>query len=289
MHLPNQRHIQSRLKISHTQIKQILWRYQTLKITDNTILITGGSTGLGLALAEELIKQDNTVIICGRSIEKLNNAKIKIPDLITYECDISNEQSICTLIENIRKKHSSLNLLINNAGLMHLHDVANDSLSLKNQEMEILTNFYGVVALCDKLIPILKSKEQSAILNITSGMAYMPFSVAPVYAASKAAVHSYSQSIRQALEKTSVKIFEALPPMIDTEMSKDIEMPGMKKISSEKLAKIIIKGLQNDKLEIRPGMSAMMIRMYKMFPWMVNTMMAKMTPKILLNLPKYQS
>ena len=259
-----------------------------MRTAKNTILITGGSTGLGLALAEELIKQDNTVIICGRNLDKLNNAKLNTPALITYECDVSDEQSIDILIDKIKTKHSSLNVLVNNAGVMHLHDIANGSLSLKHQEMEILTNFYGVVALCDKIIPILKSKEESAILNITSGMAYMPFLASPVYAATKAAVHSYTQSIRQALKKTSIKIFEALPPMIDTEMSKDIEMPGMKKISSQKLARIIINDMQNGKLEIRPGMSAMMIRMYKTFPWMVNAMMAKMAPKMLLNIPKYE-
>ena len=116
----------------------------------------------------------------------------------------------------------------------------------------------------------------------------MPFLASPVYAATKAAVHSYSQSIRQALKNTSIKVFEALPPMIDTEMSKDLDMPGMKKISSEKLAQIIIKEMNKGKLEIRPGMSAMMIRMYKFSPWMINTMMAKMAPKILSKIPKYE-
>jgi len=254
---------------------------------NNTILITGGSTGLGLSMAEELIEKSNTVIVCGRSNEKLDAAKLSLPTLITYQCDISNEQSIDDLIAKVKENHPALNVLINNAGVMHLHDIVNDSLPLKLQEKEIMTNFYGVIALCNKLIPLLKNHENAAILNITSGLAYMPFMASPIYAATKAAVHSYSQSIRQSLNKTSIEVYEALPPMIDTEMSKHIEMPGMKKISSKALSKIIIKGMNNGKKEIRPGMSAMMIRMYKLFPWMVNTMMAKMSPKILLNLPKY--
>jgi len=258
-----------------------------MKMTDNTILITGGSAGLGLSMAEELIEKGNTVIICSRSDKKLNAAKLKLSTLITYQCDISNEQSIDVLITQITEKHPTLNILINNAGIMHLHDIVNDSLPLKLQEKEIFTNFYGVIALCNKLIPLLKKHDKSAILNITSGLAYMPFMASPIYAATKAAVHSYSQSIRQSLKKTSIEVFEALPPMIDTEMSKHIEMPGMKKISSKALSKIIIKKMGKNKKEIRPGMSAMMIRMYKLFPWMVNIMMAKMSPKILLNLPKY--
>jgi len=258
-----------------------------MKMTNNTILITGGSSGLGLSMAEELIEKGNTLIICGRSIEKLNAAKLRLPKLITYQCDVSNEQSVDTLIMKIKEKHTSLNILVNNAGVMHLHDIVNDSLPLKFQEMEIMTNFYGVISLCNKLIPLLKKQKNSAILNITSGLAYMPFMASPVYAATKAAVHSYSQSLRQSLKRTSIEVFEALPPMIDTEMSKNIDMPGMKKISSEALAKIIIKDMNKGKKEIRPGMSAMMIRMYKLFPWLINTMMAKMSPKILLNLPKY--
>jgi uncharacterized oxidoreductase len=259
-----------------------------MKIENSTILITGGGTGLGLSLAQMLTRKGNTIIICGRSIEKLKQAKEKIPELITYQCDVSDDQSINSLVETIIEKHSSLNVLINNAGVMHLHDVVNDSLPIRNQKAEVMTNFYGVVALCNKLIPLLKTKEQSAILNITSGLAYMPFMASPVYAATKAAVHSYSQSIRQALKKTSIDVFEVLPPMVDTQMSKDLEMPGMKKMSSETLAKIIIKAMSKDQFEIRPGMSAMMINMYKYFPWLINTMMMKMSPKILLNLPKYE-
>jgi uncharacterized oxidoreductase len=258
-----------------------------MKMVDNTVLITGGSEGLGLSMAEELLDKGNIVIICGRSVDKLNEAKKKLPKLITYQCDVSNEQSIDALIIEIRERHPLLNILVNNAGVMHLHDIVNDSLPLKFQEMEIMTNFYGVIALCNKLIPLLKTQQKAAILNITSGVAYMPFMATPVYAATKAAVHSYSQSIRQSLKQTSIDVFEALPPMIDTEMSRHIDMPGMKKISSEALSKIIIKRMNKGKKEIRPGMSAVMISMYKLFPWMVNIVMEKMSPKILVNIPKY--
>lgn len=258
-----------------------------MNLTNKTILITGGSAGIGLALAKELLEKNNTVIICGRDPSRLETVKKSNPELHTHICDVADESSVKSMISKITKIHPSLSILINNAGLMHIHDVAKSSLALSHQKDEVQTNFFGVIALCDGLIPHLKSQKSSAIINISSGLAYMPFLAAPVYTATKAAVHSYSQSIRQALKGTSIEVYEALPPMVDTNMSKGLEMEGMSKISPEKLADIIIKKIQKGKLEIRPGASAMMISMYKLFPWMINAVMGKMAPKILMNIPKY--
>lgn len=258
-----------------------------MNLTNQTILITGGSAGIGLALATELLEKNNTVIICGRDGKKLAAAKQSNPKLHTLICDVADEVSVASMIAEVTQKHSALNVVINNAGLMHIHDVANNTLALAHQKNEILTNVFGVIALCDGLIPHLKKQKNSAIINISSGLAYMPFLAAPVYTATKAAVHSYSQSIRQALKGTSIKVIEALPPMVDTNMSKGLEMEGMSKLSPEKLASIIIKNINKGKLEIRPGASAMMIPMYKLFPWMINAVMGKMAPKILLDIPKY--
>jgi len=258
-----------------------------MNISNNTILITGGSSGIGFALAQEFLKNNNSVIICGRNETKLAQAKQKLPALHTVVCDVSNAESIDEMTDSLIKSHPSINILVNNAGTMHIHDVVKDSLSFEHQQQEIMTNFYGVVALCNKFLPHLQKQDNSAILNVTSGLAYMPFMASPVYAATKAAVHSYSMSIRQALKNTSVKVIEALPPMVDTQMSKGLEMKGMKKISPEKLAQIIVNQVKKGKTEIRPGDSAMMITMYKMFPWLMNAMMAKMSPPILQNIPKY--
>ncbi len=256
-----------------------------MNISNNTILVTGGSAGIGLALAEEFLQNDNEVIICGRNVTRLEKAKQKNPKLHTIVCDVSDEKSISEMVDVLNKDYPLLNVLVNNAGIMHIHDVVNQSLSIELQKKEIMTNFYGTVSLCDKLIPKLMNQEKSTILNISSGLAYMPFLAAPVYTATKAAIHSYTQSIRQALKNTSIHVFEALPPMVDTEMSKGLEMKGMVKISPEKLAKIIVKQMSSGKAEIKPGASAMMIRMYKLFPWLINAMMRKMAPAILADMP----
>ena len=257
-----------------------------MNISNNTILITGGSAGIGLALAEEFLQNENEVIICGRDVNKLDKAKQKNPQLHTIVCDISDEQSILEMMDVLNKDYPLLNVLVNNAGVMHIHDIVNQSLAIEHQKKEIMTNFYGTVSLCDKLIPQLMKLDKAAILNVSSGLAYMPFLAAPVYTATKAAIHSYTQSIRQALNNTSINVFEALPPMVDTAMSKGLEMKGMVKVSPDKLAKIIIKQMQSGKVEIKPGASAVMIRMYTLFPWLVNAMMRKMAPLLLDSLPE---
>ena len=258
-----------------------------MNISNNTILITGGSSGIGLAMAKEFLKYDNVVIICGRNAQKLEQARLLNPKLRTIIGDVSDDLSASEMVNNILKDYPSLNVLVNNAGMMHLHDVVEDSLSLELQKKEIMTNVYGVISLCDRFLPHLKKQKHAAIINVTSGLAYMPFVASPVYAASKAAIHSYSLSIRGALKNTTISIIEVLPPMVDTEMTHGMDMPGIKKIKPEKLAQITVSKINNNQKEIRPGASAMMIKMYRWFPWMVNKMMSSMAPKILADLPRY--
>ncbi len=258
-----------------------------MNISNNTILITGGSAGIGLSFAKELLDKGNTVIVCGRNESRLNLAKKAHPALHTIVCDVSDEVAIQAMVQNVIQDYPNLNMLINNAGLMHIHDVAKKTLALKHQKDEIQTNFFGVVALCDALIPHLQQQKQSAIVNVSSGLAYMPFLAAPVYTATKAAIHSYTQSIRQALKGSAITVFEVLPPMVDTSMSHGLEMQGMKKISSEDMARYVVKKMDKGQLEIRPGAAAMMIKMYKIFPGMINMMMGKMAPALLKNIPDY--
>jgi len=259
-----------------------------MNISNNTILITGGSSGIGLAIAKEFLKYNNVVIICGRSAQKLEQARLLNPKLRTIECDVSDDLSTSQMVNTVLKDYPQLNIIVNNAGLMHLHDVAESTLALVHQKNEIMTNVYGPISLCDRFLPHLKKQKQAAIINVTSGLAYMPFVASPVYAATKAAIHSYSLSIRSALKSTSVSVFEVLPPMVDTEMTQSMNMPGLKKIQPEKLAQIIISKLKNGKVEVRPGASNMMIKMYRWFPWLINKMMNSMAPKILENIPSYK-
>lgn len=260
-----------------------------MNLSDNTILITGGGSGIGLALAKQFLQLDNRVIICGRDIEKLNSARKIFPSLEIIQCDISDESSVNELGKVIQQKYSGLDFLINNAGIMRTWNIQNKIINIKEYKEELFTNVFGTIQLTQSLIPQLTKQNESAILNVSSALAYAPISSMPVYCASKAALHSYTISLREQLNDTSIQVFELLPAGIDTEMSREVEKRlglegGMPKMSPDKLATLTIKGLKRDTHEIRPGMAGILYAMNRFFPAQVNRMMAKESKKILTKL-----
>lgn len=211
-----------------------------MDIGNNTVLITGGGSGIGFALAVELLKHNNKIIICGRNFEKLKQAKKTFPALEIIQTDISDEDSVNSLVEEVQKKHPALNFLINNAGVMKMWSIQKQNASIHEQKNEILTNVFGTVQVTQSLVPHLLNQSNSTILNVSSALAFVPMSAAPIYNATKAALHSYSISIRQQLRGTSIKVFEVLPAAIETQMAIDMEkITGLKdggpRMSPEKL------------------------------------------------------
>lgn len=257
-----------------------------MNLSGNTILVTGGGSGIGLALAKEFIRLDNRVIICGRNSEKLKTAKKTFPSIETIPCDVSDEYSVETLVQEVHEHYPDLNFLINNAGIMKMWNIRHKTANTREQKAEILTNFFGTVQLTQSLIPHLLKKKNSAILNVSSGLAFVPLSAAPIYNATKAAIHSYSISIRQQLQNTSIKIFEVLPAAIETQMATDMEkIIGIEnsgpKMSPQKLAELTIKGIKNDSYEMRPGMANMLFYLHRFFPLLAQNLIRKQSEKIL--------
>ncbi len=255
-----------------------------MKLTNNTILITGGATGIGLTLAKELAQLGNQVIISGRRLEKLESVKKANTGIDFIQADVSDEKSIQNLVSTVVEKYPSINMLINNAGYMQIFDIAKDGINtLDKQVQEINTNVAGPIRLGQLLLPHLLKKQNAIILNVTSALAYTPFSASPVYSATKAALHFYTLSLREQLKGTSVKVFELLPPLVATDMTTHVEM-SMPKISPEKLVKATIKGLKSNTYEIRPGMTGMMYYMVRFMPFMMKAMIAKDARKALAEL-----
>jgi uncharacterized oxidoreductase len=260
-----------------------------VNLSNNTILITGGGSGIGLALVKQFLKNNNTVIIAGRNIEKLKHAKKSHPELEIIQCDVSGHDSVKALVLEIQQKYSDLNFLINNAGIMRMWNIQKEATNIKEQRTEILTNFFGTVQLTQSLIPHLLKKKNGVILTVSSALAYVPMAAAPIYNATKAALHSYSISIRQQLKGTNIKIFELLPGAIETEMSHNMEKAvGIEdrspKMSSEKLAILTLKGLKNDTYEIRPGMANTLYIMNRIFPALAQKLLQKQSKKMLIKL-----
>ena len=227
-----------------------------MEITGNTILITGGATGIGLALAEAFLREGNEVIICGRREERLQEAKLKLPSLHVRVCDVSKDSERENLFQWATNTFPNLNLLINNAGIQKEVNLRKGTVDLSGNEDEIEINLKAPICLSILFIPHLIKQRESAIVNITSGLAFTPLAIVPIYCATKAGLHSFSQSLRHQLRNTSIKVFEVAPPIVDTELdrgareNREQQSPG---ISPVEVAEAALKGIQEDQLEIVIG------------------------------------
>lgn len=223
-----------------------------MEITNNTILITGGTAGIGFEIAKAFTAAGNQVIITGRDQQRLNDALAQLPGAIGYKGDISNEQDTATLTASLIKDYPGLNVVVNNAGQAYKYDIAASENAFDKAQDEMLTNYLAVVRLNEKLLPLLKSQASAAIVNVTSIVALVPGQLT-TYSASKAALHSYSESLRIALERSSaqVKVFELMPPLVNTSFSAIIN--GHNGIPAAEVAADLIDALQNDRYEIHVG------------------------------------
>ena len=229
-----------------------------MKISGNTVLITGGATGIGLALAEAFFRKGNEVIICGRRKNKLLEAQKKLPKLHIKVCDISKDRNRKALFDWATSNFTNLNILVNNAGIQREIDLTQGIADLESGEDEIGVNLEAPIYLSALFIPHLIKQKESAIVNISSGLAFVPIAAMPVYCATKAAIHSFSLSLRHQLDVTKVKVYEVVPPIVDTELDKGARgQRGQdnRGIKPEEVAAATIKGVENDDFEIVIGMA----------------------------------
>ncbi|HEY0261660.1 MAG TPA: SDR family NAD(P)-dependent oxidoreductase [Chitinophagales bacterium] len=222
-----------------------------MKTTGKTILITGGGSGIGFEIAK-LLSAENKVIIVGRTKQRLDEAVAKLPNVIAISADITNEKDVNRLVDEINSKYSDLSMLINNAGIGYSHKVS-EALDVYAKALsEFTTNYFAPIRLVEKLLPVLRKQSEAAIVNVTSAVALTPWLIIPTYSDSKAALRSYTQVLRHELKDTSVKVFELLPPLVDTELT--TELGGKQHgIPASEVADALIQGLQNDHYEIPVG------------------------------------
>lgn len=236
-----------------------------MDLTQNTVFITGGGSGIGLALAKAFLNSQNTVIICGRNAKKLEYVKNQYPKINTIICDVSNIDSVQQALEKINIEFSGLNILVNNAGIQYRYDFSSEENAGVKIDEEIDINFRAIVHLTTLFLPVLMKAPEAAIINISSFLGIVPKKSAPVYCATKAALHAFSKSLRYQMEKTRVKIFEVLTPLVDTDMTKGRE-EDMSKMSPENLAKEVLFNIGKNNYEIRPGRSKMVLLFNRLFP-----------------------
>ncbi len=188
-----------------------------MQLASNTVLITGGASGIGLAIAGRFVQEGSTVIVCGRREAKLTEAKKKHPQLKTLVCDLSKEKERVRLFSWATKEFPRLNVLVNNAGIQRRVRIGEEKKWSATKE-EIAINLEAPMHLCALFLPHLLKQERPAILNVTSGLAFSPMASVPVYCATKAALHSFTLSLRHQLAGTKLQIIEIIPPAVNTDL-----------------------------------------------------------------------
>jgi uncharacterized oxidoreductase len=243
-----------------------------MKLKGNTILITGGSSGIGLALLESFYQLGNKIIIVARDIDKLKEAQIQFPEIDIFQCDLTKQTDIDDLIVFIEQNYSNLNMLFNNAAIQYNYDFSTEQNIINKIDYEVSANLTSTIKLCGLLLPVLLKNENSAIVNVSSGLAISPKKSAPVYCATKAAIHNFTKAFRYQMEGTNVKVFEILPPIVETPMT---EGRGKNKISPEELVKEFMEDFKKNKEESYIGKSKLLK--------FINRISPKLSDKILKN------
>jgi uncharacterized oxidoreductase len=229
-----------------------------MNLTGNTVLITGGASGIGFALARQLSDRGNRVIICGRSEESLEKAKAQAPALLTRVCDVADPESRRALLAWLKTAHPGLNVVINNAGVQYRRSFT-DITALQDLDQEVSINFTAPIHLIGEVLPLLRQQPQSVIVNVSSGLAFSPMADVPVYCATKAAIHSFTLSLRHQLRATGVLVVELAPPIVDTGLGSGTRSEGTARqqlMSPEDFATEALAQLESDQVEIMVGMAA---------------------------------
>jgi uncharacterized oxidoreductase len=240
-----------------------------MRLNGRTILITGGSAGIGLAFALKFLELGNEVIVTGRRQAVLDAVKAQHPKLHTIQSDIADPQQIAALAARVKVQFPQLDVLMNNAGVggaMNLRSPVSDLAALTS---EVDINLSGVIRMTSALIDILTANH-GTVINVSSGLALVPLPSNAIYSATKAAVHSYTQSLRFQLEDSGVEVIELMPPAVRTDMTDEFAEHDFPMISTQELVKLTFAGLRAGKSEIRPGQSNQLAFMRRLAPNFIN-------------------
>jgi uncharacterized oxidoreductase len=214
-----------------------------MELARHSVLVTGGASGIGLAIATRFLQAGSDVLICGRRADKLREAQAAQPKLRTRVCDLENPQERVALYDWAVSEYPALDVLVNNAGIQQRLPLS-ERADWNRIHQEIATNFESHVHLALLFIPHLRQRERPAIINVTSALSFVPLASVPIYCATKAAMHSFTMSLRHQLRSTKIKVVELIPPAVDT----DLGGPGLHKfgVPLEEFADAIFEQLKTD-------------------------------------------
>lgn len=220
-----------------------------MNITNNTILLTGGTSGIGLELLKQLYR-DNKMIVVSGNPSNIEKVKKDYRDIMGIVCDLGNKDSVKQLIKKCLHEFNEVNILINNAAVQNNYSFISEENAFEKIENEVTVNLISPLFLIYGLLPVLLKNDNAAIINISSGLAFSPKASAPVYCGTKAAIHNITKALRYQLEDAKIKVFEIIPPLVDTRLSKG---SNKSKITPKQLVGEFLSNFQKDKLESNIG------------------------------------
>lgn len=240
-----------------------------MRLSGHTVLITGGGSGVGLALARALHERGNHVLICGRDPKRLARAAKELPGLEAIRCDLAEENDIQALVETVKTRAPDLSLLINNAAVQFNY-LFTDTLPEKTAcdvRVELATNLAAPMVLSAHLLPLLARQPEAALVNLTSGLALAPKKSAAVYCASKAGLRTFTKALRYGVEDAGwkVRVVEVMLPLVDTAMTEGRGNPRLK-LSPECTASDILRGLAKNQVEVRVGGAKAFAALHRLLP-----------------------
>jgi uncharacterized oxidoreductase len=251
-----------------------------MKLTNRTILITGGSAGIGLAFACKFLELGNEVIVTGRRQKALDAVKAEHPKLHTIQSDVAEPAQIAALAARVKAEFPKLDVLMNNAGIFLNKNLKAPARDLGGLMLEMNINVGGVIGMTSAFIDILTANK-GTLINVSSALAFVPLPSAPIYSATKAAIHSYTQSLRFQLEEAGVEVIELMPPVVKTELAADItEGDGFTVITTDELVKQSFASLKTGAVEIRPGQAKQLAFMRRLAPDFINRQLWKASKKL---------
>lgn len=233
-------------------------------LQNNTVLITGGSSGIGLELARQLSKKRNKILVCGRTLCKLERAKKEIPSLHYLQCDISKPEECEKLRNWVQTDHAECNILINNAAIVTRKNFYKDEKAIRHAESEIATNLMAPIRLAKLFSAVLQQNKQPSIINITTGLAFVPRATYPFYCATKAALHSFTKVLRSQSQGRNITISEVMFPVVDTPWH-DGNPPKIAITPEEAVAEMISE-LEKGKEEIHVGKVKLLYLLSRIVP-----------------------
>jgi len=235
-----------------------------MRLANKTILITGGATGIGFATAKAL-SLENCIIVAGRNRRHLEEAQKVIPSLITYTCDVSDPVSVDLVFAKIKDRGLVPDVVINNAAVIEIWDILNQSISSADIFTKINTNLAGPIAIIQNFIRQADQGKLNYIVNLTTEAAIMPVPILPLYSSSKAGLSAFTKSLRVQLKRSNFKIIEIIPPAVETKMTTEDLKNTAKLASPSDFALNMIKSIESGKLEYSPSGNAILLNLIRRF------------------------